>query len=610
MAYSLDVTYYNSFWLKKVTKDPAIGPPVPATADWPGLPWNPTSYPTFPFTRTGAAPWVSADAADHWYIEESRIRGGYNNQIVDLGVRAYTSSKNPQQRTRGNALIYSGLYNSRTSVNNTNAFPSGEDITRSLDPRFGDIQKLYAEDTNLIIFQEYKVSRSLIDKDNIYTTEGGTQTQMSGVVIGQNVPYVGEYGISKNPESFAIHGYRKYFVDKNKGFILRLSRDGITEISSYGMRDYFRDTLASIPDGKQIEYTPTVAGVVGSYTASNWGSDFVTITANPCCVVEPGMYLQVELGGIWYTITGPQDMNLWVIYVTDNGDGTCEIKFNQEQINPVGAFVVGANVRFFKYFNSQVAGGFDTHNQSYVVSMQERRSDVILGSDASNVYSTLSFDEEAKGWTSFYDYKPRFLGSLQNNFYTFFGESLYKHYIDPVVFPNTRCNFYGVQNNASITFVFNPNPSINKNFNTISYEGSSGWKADYYQGDIEGVNTIDGGATWIDNQDVINSVMSYTEGQYDSNTPVPNYGLLATVQPIFHAGFDRKGNKYVANLVSRSTVRPGEVVFWDGNVNVANPISGIKGYYATVKMETDQDTQLGGRKELYAVSSNWVVSST
>ena len=60
------------------------------------------------------------------------------------------------------------------------------------------------------------------------------------MVIGQIIPYAGEYGISTNPESFAVQGYRKYFTDRSRGAVLRLSRDGITEISSYGMHDFLK----------------------------------------------------------------------------------------------------------------------------------------------------------------------------------------------------------------------------------------------------------------------------------------------------------------------------------------------------------------------------------
>ena len=36
-----------------------------------------------------------------------------------------------------------------------------------------------AEDTNLVIFQELKVSKALIDKDAIYSAEGGATVQLS-----------------------------------------------------------------------------------------------------------------------------------------------------------------------------------------------------------------------------------------------------------------------------------------------------------------------------------------------------------------------------------------------------------------------------------------------
>ena len=62
-------------------------------------------------------------------------------------------------------------------------------------------RKLYGEDTQLLIFQEDKVSRSPIDKDFIYSAEGGAVPVTSNTqFLGTIAPYAGEYGISKNPE--------------------------------------------------------------------------------------------------------------------------------------------------------------------------------------------------------------------------------------------------------------------------------------------------------------------------------------------------------------------------------------------------------------------------
>lgn len=237
MAATLEVGYYNTFWLKKVVNSDEVDV-APEWSDY---------YDS----ALGAPDPLKTDS--FWYIEEARINGGYNNTIVDLGVRAYLVEEEPNLQRKQNGLIYSGIYNSTTGFNAINVFSTADVITKSVDPAFGSIQKLYAEDTNLTIFQERKVNKALIDKDAIYSADGGGAVTSSNVVIGQIVPYGGEWGIGTNPESFAIYGYRKYFSDKNKSVILRLSVDGITEISSYGMIDWFRDNLANITSSGKIK---------------------------------------------------------------------------------------------------------------------------------------------------------------------------------------------------------------------------------------------------------------------------------------------------------------------------------------------------------------------
>ena len=75
----------------------------------------------------------------------------------------------------------------------------------------------------------------------IYAADGqGTPVSTNTLVIGEINPYVGEYGISTNPESFDYFGNRMYFSDKNRNVVLRLSNDGLTEISQYGMADFFQ----------------------------------------------------------------------------------------------------------------------------------------------------------------------------------------------------------------------------------------------------------------------------------------------------------------------------------------------------------------------------------
>ena len=499
MAAIIEVKYFNSFVLRKTVD--ASGDPV----------WNGSNGDnTMPVAEGNNGAVVNSNGLypKNWYIEEARIRGGFNNTDVGYGARAYLVEEEPNASVRINAMIYSGIFNSTTGINNTNVFSVGDDITKALDPSNGSIQKLYAQDNNLIIFQENKVSQSLIDKDAIYSAEGGAITTSGKLVIGQNKSYVGNFGISKNPESFAFYGRRIYFTDKDRNAVMRLSQDGLTEISNYGMVDFFRDEFATL----------------------------------------------------------------------DNS-----------------AFGKG-----------KAYGAFDIYTKQYTLSLQQNSS------NPAATFKTLSFDETVKGWTSFYTYKPYFSTSLKNFYYTFNSGAMYVHNSAAV----PRAQFYGVNYKASIKFIFNPNVSAQKNFQTINYEGDNGWQVDSIVSDLTGAggpnlvtstvdfNTLytqDGGNATVTNPVLANTpaVWSYNQGSYDS---LGNQYPARLTPPIKNAGFSRMENKYKAVIQNNSTVAPGEIIW-------GNSISGIKGYFATVTMSTDNVTNIGGMKELFAVSSEYVESS-
>ena len=402
------------------------------------------------------------DNATSWYEEEARIRGGYNNTSVDFGVKAYIVEDNASQQNRISALIYSGLFNSRTGINNTNQFSVGRDITKSADPANGSIQKLYAEDTNLIIFQENKVSRALIDKDAIYSAEGNATVTSTQLVIGQIVAYGGEYGISTNPESFAVYGYRKYFTDKKRGCILRLSKDGITEISSYGMHDYFRDQLSVINSQKLV-------------------------------------------------------------------------------------------------------GSWDNHTKNYVLSIQPA---------VDSTYDTVVFDEGVKGWTSFIDFKPTQAFSLNNLYYTFNGGRLFQQHL------GSYAKFDSITYQSDVTVVLNSQPSVVKVFQTINYEGDAGWELDSF-------------------------IASSSDSSLAIGVYQPQITLAGLEGALFSNNFKKKENKFFANLINASNPTQGEIIF-------GNSVSGVKGFFSTVKLKISASTQVSTsaiKKELFSIASNVVESS-
>ena len=177
-------------------------------------------------------------------VESNRVRDDYNAVTIDKGVKASMPlAEQYKEERKGSGLIFSGIYNSTSGVNRTNQFIQAEPITKDLNPVNGSIQKLFTRDTDLLTFCENKVFKILAKKDALFNADGNTNVTSNAQVLGQSIPFTGEYGISKNPESFASESYRVYFSDKDRGAILRLSRDGITPISSQGMKDWFRDHL-------------------------------------------------------------------------------------------------------------------------------------------------------------------------------------------------------------------------------------------------------------------------------------------------------------------------------------------------------------------------------
>tara|TARA_R110002033_G_scaffold27787_2_gene62714 strand:- start:236 stop:6016 length:5781 start_codon:yes stop_codon:yes gene_type:complete len=177
-------------------------------------------------------------------VESDRIRDDFNAPTIDNGVKASAVLDEPyEQETRGGGLIFSQIFNSISGLNGFNQFIQAESITKDVNPEYGSIQKLFARDTDLVTLCENKSMKILAKKDALFNADGSSNVTSNKAVLGQTITYKGEYGISKNPESFAEYGFRMYFTDANRGTVLRLSADGLTPISDYGMHAFFQDNL-------------------------------------------------------------------------------------------------------------------------------------------------------------------------------------------------------------------------------------------------------------------------------------------------------------------------------------------------------------------------------
>ena len=204
----------------------------------------------------------------NWFNCWSFGNGVESNRIGDTYNKASTLDEEYVENNREHGLTYSGIYNSTPGINNLNQFITAEKITKDINPVYGSIQKLHARSTadgDLIVLCEDRVLKILSEKDALYNADGNPQLIASNNVLGQAMPFSGDFGISKNPESFASDSYRIYFTDKIRGAVVRLSKDGLTPISSHGMRDWFNDNLklshklVGSFDDKKNEYNLTLS---------------------------------------------------------------------------------------------------------------------------------------------------------------------------------------------------------------------------------------------------------------------------------------------------------------------------------------------------------------
>jgi len=262
------------------------------------------------------------------------------------------------------------------------------------------------------------------------------------------------------------------------------------------MKDYFRDELAKISEDIiirsepfQLNYNATtglieqgpnnLSGALQPFAYKPWVSLFSRSIGNTISGINIGSEVELNLN---FDPSNPgSGWNRTSLYVVGLGkfNSTNIFYLNKNFLN-VNGLNLNPYVRFSHREKESIQGGYDNHKGNYIVSLQRKSGSKTLD-ETSDYYNTLTFDETVQGWTTFYTYRPDFIFSLKNKYYTIKNDSIYVHYVDPS--ESDHNNFYGVSNSSSVTFNFNGNPSISKNFKTISYEGSDGWQVESFTSD-------------------------------------------------------------------------------------------------------------------------------
>ena len=180
-------------------------------------------------------------------IESYKIRDSINGKVFNFGNRVTsTSAKIYKEAHRFSDLTYSGIFNDESNVNKLNEFNLGLLNFKPLEDLYGPIEKLHARRTDILTLQEDKISYVLQGKDILTDAGGGGALTSVPTVLGQQIARDEEFGISNNPESFAVYGADKFFTDSKRGAVIKLQggdigNESLSVISEFGMRSWFRD---------------------------------------------------------------------------------------------------------------------------------------------------------------------------------------------------------------------------------------------------------------------------------------------------------------------------------------------------------------------------------
>ena len=136
------------------------------------------------------------------------------------------------KQTHNNTLIrWSRPRQINTNINEINKF---YDLNYDeVSKQYGGIIRMAVDGQRLHIFQYRKCGVKGIYNKYIKNTNNSTQLVVTDTILTQNniEYYIGDFGIGNQSLGLVKNGYAYYFPDPVKGYLCRLSQDGITPIS-------------------------------------------------------------------------------------------------------------------------------------------------------------------------------------------------------------------------------------------------------------------------------------------------------------------------------------------------------------------------------------------
>ncbi len=439
-------------------------------------------------------------ASPTWIMDQS-VSDLYPSQVQGIG-RPFVIDPNAKQTYFPTLIRFGGAYQQDTNVNQTNIFfPTDFDEY----PRDnGDVRKLFIEGNYLYVFHKFEVGIVPVYMQIIQDTEGNPLQANSTTLLNKIMyPYKGKYGIGDIPECFAYHGYAKYFIDPYKGVCVRLSQDGMTELSVlYECNSFFVNQLKAYaktlntgipPQGGVYTGDPTVYGCFDFFT-NKYIIAFENITRYNYVIVAPttAPIATLAAGGL---LTVGNTYSYEITFVNGLGQESPVSLPSNSQVTdlsnrtinltaiPISSDPTVTARRIYRTLGTsgvynQIAQINDNTTTTY---SNNAETDLGGSPDAATkvIFQqnpvTIIFNEtrdQSEGFECKTPYYPEGMESLGTLLVSFKNGQLWTHN-NPVY-----CNFYGTQYDAYIEGVFNDSPLNKKTWQTLEESASDVWECD------------------------------------------------------------------------------------------------------------------------------------
>ena len=391
------------------------------------------------------------------FVEDSNFSDYYRSKVTNIG-RASVVNDNARELLRGTQVVYSQPYIPETEINGISTVY--DTSLKQYSTQYGSIQKIHADGRDLKVFQESRNGTVGIQRQLVLT---GTQQTYETQTVLTPINYTdAEYGIGLNPESLSVYGYREYIADTFRTSILRISRDGYTEISSKSLQGFWTEDLNKKEKQRvRIVWNKNFNEVVVSSSSGQW-------------VLNPSGAIGAESATITISVSDYPVINVGDIF-------SVNIRFNTLEAPTVityykrDATVTNVNGELITLTYTNVPGGVGT--PSY-----------FMESLIKSNYNVLTFNEESGAWISKVSFKPEWMEEAGSGMVSFKDGKVYLHDDN-----ETRGEFYGTTYPATITVIANEQGSNPKTFRDIQVESNSKWN----NGTDGDISTPEGSITFM-----------------------------------------------------------------------------------------------------------------